>query len=125
MSRLPLSIPGALIREAARSDLRDTLLFLGARDPSRALQFAQAFARTVGNMVAMPNLGSLREMEDARLRGLRVWPVADFKAYLLFYKPLLAADEQFSNDGIEVIRVLHHSRDYELHLSDDTTFDDS
>lgn len=114
-----------MIREAARSDLRDTLLYIGTRDPSRALQFAQAFGRTVENLVAMPNLGSPREMEDGRLRGLRVWPVAGFKAYLLFYKPLLAPSEQGSNNGIEVVRVLHHSRDYESHLSDDTTFADS
>jgi len=129
MSRLPVSIAGALIRDAARSDLRDTLLFIATNNPVRASKFAQSFARTVENLVTMPGMGSPREVDDARLRGLRVWPVADFKTYLIFYKPLIAGSGTSlpgsggaSNNGIEIVRVLHHSRDFEALLDDEETF---
>jgi toxin ParE1/3/4 len=51
----------------------------------------------------MPLIGSPREVKDARLSGLRMWPVEGFPSHLIFYLP--------QEDGIEVIRVLHGARE--------------
>jgi toxin ParE1/3/4 len=51
----------------------------------------------------MPNIGEPWFSRNTRLAGLRVSRVEGFKAHLIFY---LSSDV-----GIEIIRVLHASRD--------------
>lgn len=67
----------------------------------------------------MPRMGSPREIEDLALPGLRMFPVQNFKRYLIWYQPLA------THDGIEVVRVLHHLRDYQTHLADEATSSDA
>ena len=83
------------------------------------MRFAGSLSQTLSDLVEMPRIGSPRAVSDPRLRELRVWPVRDFKIYLLYYIPLA------SGDGVEIVRVLHHSRDFETHLADDATFADA
>ena len=47
-----------------------------------------------------------------RLKGLRMWQVRGFEKHLIFYRPI--------KDGIEVIRVLHASRDLVAVLDEDS-----
>lgn len=119
MSRLVAFMPGCLVRQGARADLSSTLEFLTQQDEQRAAHFARALSQTFADLVAMPRIGSPRDGVDSRLRDLRAWPVRDFKSYLIYYVPLA------SGDGVEVVRVLHHSRDYQTHLTDDSTFADA
>lgn len=119
MSQLLTFLPGCLVRASARADLNEILEFIAARDQQRAARFAGALSQTLADLVEMPRIGSPREVTDARLRDLRAWPVRDFKIYLLYYVPLA------SGDGVEIVRVLHHSRDFETHLTDDATFADA
>lgn len=112
-------VPGSITNTAALSDLNEILLYIGGYDRARAVRFAGAFRVTVENLVVMPFMGSPREVSGERLRGLRAWPVQDFKAYIIYYRPFA------SGDGVEIVRVLHHSRDFETHLTDDTTFADA
>jgi plasmid stabilization system protein ParE len=42
-------------------------------------------------------------VKNPLLDGIRVWPVAGFKNHLIFYRVLI--------DEIEVVRVIHGSRD--------------
>lgn len=114
MSRLNTPIPGVILRDEAAQDVRETFIYLSGNSVSRARKFVEAVYLTFENLVAMPHMGSPRSVAGAHLRGLRVWPVKDFNAYLLFYRPLA------SNDGVEIIRVLHHSRDFETLLTDET-----
>lgn len=112
-------IPGSITGPEGESDLREILVFLGNTNPQRAVRFGQAFYTTLENLVAMPNMGSPRQINDPRLHNLRVWPVKDFKAYLIYYRSFA------SGDGIEILRVLHHSRDFEFHLTEEQTFTDA
>ena len=64
-------------------------------------------------------MGSPRSFNNVSIRELRMFPVKDFKMYLIYYQPLA------SSDGIEVVRVLHHRRDAQTLLADDETTDDS
>lgn len=56
----------------------------------------------------MPGIGSLREITNPAMTGVRSWPIRGFSGYLIFYRP--------TSDGIEVIRVLHGARDLDTIL---------
>ena len=111
--------PGALINDNAVRDLRDIVVEIGQYNLARAEQFADAFTETARGLVAMPYMGSPRDFADVPIRELRMFPVKNFKMYLIWYHPLASAD------GIEVVRVLHHKRDAQTLLADDETTDDS
>lgn len=51
----------------------------------------------------MPEMGRRYETKDSRLQGLYKWPIHGFEKHLVFYRP--------TDDGIEVIRVIHGMRD--------------
>lgn len=111
---IPFS-PGTLVRQVAVDDLKGILSYLAQSSPQRAQSFSEQFTRPVENLIAMPRMGSPREVEGVALPSLRMFPVQNFKQYLIWYQPFA------TNDGIEVVRVLHHSRDYETHLADEAT----
>jgi len=114
---LPMSlVSGAMVSPAARRDLSGVLAYLGGSSSPRAHKFAQSVNTTLENLVAQPQMGSPRAFADERLHDLRVWPVSGFRSYLLFYRPFI------SGNGVEIIRVLHASRDSEAHLSSGETF---
>ena len=56
-------------------------------------------------------MGSLWNAKNPALAGLRVWSIRKFENYLIFYRPV--------PDGIEVVRVLHGSRDIDTILEGD------
>ncbi len=110
--------PGLIVRPAAIADLRDTFLYLGQNSIERARNFVSAAEETFEQLVAMPHLGAPRKLPDSGFHNLRQWPVKGFKNYLIFYRPFA------SSNGIEVLRVLHGSRDLVAHLSDETTHEE-
>jgi len=59
----------------------------------------------------MPELGPVRQFHNPLLQGIRMWPVPDFRNYLIFY--WIAADE------IQILRVLHAARDLEMALEEE------
>ena len=59
----------------------------------------------------MPLVGSECEYLNLRLHGLRMWPVHNFGHYLIFYRVL--------DDTIQIVRVLHSSRDIEGIIHDE------
>jgi len=52
-------------------------------------------------LLKLPEIGAPRHY--GRIEGLRMWRVRRFDKHLIFYRPVA--------NGIEVIRVLHSSRD--------------
>lgn len=69
------------------------------------LRFIEAAEEAFSKLSAMPEKGAKREYFHPRLKGLRMWPIPDFPKILIFYNQL--------ENGIEVVRVLHSSRDIE------------
>jgi toxin ParE1/3/4 len=90
-------------RPRATRDLDETASFIAQDSPDAAFRFLEAAERAFGQLAGTPGLGGVWETDDPRLAGLRVWPIPGFEKYLVFYRP--------ADDGIEVIRVLHGSRD--------------
>lgn len=63
-----------------------------------------------------PAIGRLRtDLRHPRLQGLRSWGIRGFESYLIFYRA--------SDDGIEVVRVLHGARDVAAELGDEADDD--
>lgn len=72
-------------------------------------------AEAVFDLLARTQLGALRKYLSPRLTGLRMWPIRKFQRLLIFYRPL--------KDGIEVVRVLHSSRDIAAALENEPADD--
>jgi len=64
--------------------------------------FFDATRQTIAKLAVSPGKGSLFEINNSRLNGLRKWQVKGFDKYLIFY----LYDEQI----LTVIRILHANR---------------
>jgi toxin ParE1/3/4 len=92
-----------LIRDAAENDIDQIARFIAQQNLSAALRFYDAVDETLTLLARMPRVGKQRTAIDPSLKGLRSWSVKWYRNYLIFYLPL--------NDGIDVVRVVHGSRD--------------
>jgi toxin ParE1/3/4 len=72
--------------------------------------FAQAQA-TFTRLASMPGIGTPYEPDEPLYADLRYFPVARFRMYLVFYRPVPG--------GIEVLRVLHGARDIDALLAEE------
>jgi toxin ParE1/3/4 len=57
----------------------------------------------VDAVVATPNAGAPKQLENPHLAGLRTWPVQSFDEFRVYYL--------VRNDFLTVVRVLHGRRD--------------
>jgi plasmid stabilization system protein ParE len=94
-----------VVRPQAEADIDAAAgFYAGEEDVELGLRFYDAVERTLEALVQQPNLGSVQAWVADRLRGCRRWPVArPFGVHQIFY--LAHAS------GIEVVRLLHGSRD--------------
>jgi toxin ParE1/3/4 len=92
-------------KAAALRDLDELATFIGQDSPQAALRFLEAAEKEFKSLARMPGLGSSWESNHPQCAGLRMWPIPDFANHLIFYRE--------TRKGIEVIRVLHASRDIE------------
>jgi toxin ParE1/3/4 len=78
-------------------------VFIGRNSIAAARRFLKAADKAIEMLARMPQMGGLWDSENPALAGLRVWSIRRFESYLIFYRS--------AADGIEVVRVLHGSRD--------------
>jgi toxin ParE1/3/4 len=100
----------AVRQPRARRDIIEQALYIGRDDPRAAERFQDAVEEAEQMLAAMPRLGAPRAFR--RLKGVRMSRVRGFEKHLIFYRPI--------KDGIEVIRVLHASRDLAAVLDEDS-----
>ena len=94
---------------SARRDLVKLIAYFEqAASKATARRFAQATERAFARLAEMPAIGPRWESPSSRLDDVRTWLVPGFRKYVIFYRPLA--------DGIEVLRVLHGSRDIDALL---------
>ena len=86
-----------LITGPAERDLADIFDYLAADDPSAALRLDDQFIEAFRKLADLPMMG---RSQAHRRPNLRSWQVG---RYLIFYRPI--------EDGVEVNRVIHGSRD--------------
>jgi len=97
--------PRVVVDPAADRDLDDSRDYIAQDNPEVALRFLSAAGQAFEELARMPRMGSPKEFRNPRLAGVRQWRIHDFERYLIFYREI--------EDGIEIIRVLHASRDIE------------
>lgn len=90
-------MPRLLKRPEAESDLDEIWWYIAQDSPHNADRFLDRIQERCLGLTDFPQMGTRRDELKA---GLRSQPVGN---YLIFYFPL--------EDGIDIIRVLHGSRD--------------
>ena len=92
-------MPRLLFRPLAETDLKDIWDYIATDSPERGEKLIRDIYARLGTISHNPYIGKARpEIEQ----DLRSFPVG---RYIVFYFPL--------SDGIDVIRILHGSRDIE------------
>jgi len=81
----------------ALADLQEIFRYLGENDSSKAIEFVRTMMKKFDLVANNPKMGVAK---DAYIFGLRLFP---FKNYNIFYFQ--------TDDGVEIYRVLHSSRD--------------
>lgn len=90
----------------ARLDLVEQFLYLADQATvTVAERYLTAVDRTCARLAKQPLSGTAYDSGVARLAGMRHAPVSGFAPYVLFYMP--------RGDGIDVVRILHGSRNVE------------
>jgi toxin ParE1/3/4 len=84
-------------------DLEDISDALAARSPATAIRFLDAAEQTFADLEAMPSMGAVCPLQNPQMQNVRQWRVRGFSKYVVIYRPL--------NGGVEILRVLHGSRD--------------
>jgi len=92
-----------VIKPRASIDLDEHFAYIAANNFDVALRFFDAARQTFSQLAQMPGVGSLYNIENPRLVGLRKWAVRGFDKHLIFY---VERDE-----CIEIVRLLHAARD--------------
>ena len=92
----------------ARRDILEQADFIGQDNPQAAERFLEAVEHAERMLGDMPDMGAPRSLPG--LSGVRMWRARGFEKHLIFYRVL--------DDSVEVIRVLHASRDIK-HLFDE------
>lgn len=92
-------------------DLIDIATYIAENNLERGDRFLYAAEATFKQLGQMPQLGKQCQFSSSRLQNIRQFPVKRFRKYMIFYQTTTA--------GIEILRVLHGSRDIELILEGD------
>ncbi|MBI4605369.1 MAG: type II toxin-antitoxin system RelE/ParE family toxin [Planctomycetes bacterium] len=100
--------PAVAKRPQVLIDLLEQAEFISRHRYPAGVRFLEAAEEAFQVLAAMPRMGSVRRVRNPRLQGLRMWPIPGFEKHLIFYLP--------SEDGVEIVRVLHGARNVEFIL---------
>ncbi len=92
-------------RPQAERDIEECFVYIAEDNLDAGVTFLVAVEDAIERLAEFPLIGKERKFADKRFQNVRMWKIKKFENYLIFY----AVEE----DRIEVIRVLHGSRDIE------------
>ena len=75
-------------RRAAKRDLIDCFVHIGADNEPAALRFLQAANETFHELAEMPGMGMATMFRSPKCSTLRRWRVKGFTNFLIFYRPI-------------------------------------
>lgn len=92
------------LSQPAREDLKEIWRYIAEKTPQSADKFMREFAKKFQLIADNPKIG---QIQDEFILNLRSFP---YKNYVVFYFP--------TEDGVEIYRVLHGSRDIDSLFED-------
>jgi toxin ParE1/3/4 len=92
-------------RAEAQEDLADAFAYIGQDSLDAALRFVQAAEKTFQQLAMMPGIGERFRTVRPELVDVRRIGISGFRKYQVYFRP--------TDDGIEVLRILHGARDIE------------
>ena len=90
-------------RPRVEIDLWEIADYIARDNPDAARDFLHAAESAFQELAQQPGMGSRCRLRSPRLRGVRRWVLPRFRNYLIYYLP--------TDEGIEVVRVIHGARD--------------
>ncbi len=100
-----------IIRPKASADLDEQFAYIAQSNFDAALSFFDATRQTFSKIAQLPGIGSIYDVENPRLMGLRKWPVKGFEKHLIFYLQ--------GNEYIEIVRLIYAARDISQILAEE------
>ena len=97
-------------------DLIEIATYIANNDLDSSDRFLRAAEETFKQLGKMPQSGKKSYFSNNRLQNIRQLTLKGFKKYLVFY--------QIIPTGVEIIRVLHGSREIEAILENDNSQED-
>ncbi len=94
---------GILKRPAALQDIEECFVHIAGDNLEVGLAFLYAVDHNLERLTEFPSLGRARNFRSEELGDVRMWRVEGYDKYLIFYT--------VGGGSIEIIRVLHASRD--------------
>ena len=94
----------ALFTPQAWQDALEIVAYIGTDNPEAASRFVPALEATCTQLMALPDMGSIRTFRHKDLKGVRIMPVTGFENYLSFYIA--------SGTSMTVLRILHAAQDF-------------
>lgn len=73
------------ITPQANIDIDNLFDYIAQNNTDAALKFFDAARNTIAKIAKNPALGSLYNINNPRLQGLRKWSIKGFEKYLIFY----------------------------------------
>ena len=93
-----------VLRPKADQDLSQQAYYLAAEaGPETGHRFLVAAHETFALLSTQPQMGWPLRLRNPRLASLRVFRISGFEKMLVLYRPM--------SSGVEIVRVLHGSRD--------------
>ena len=93
-------------------DLIEIATYIAESDLDRSDSFLRSVEETFKQLGKMPEIGKKSYFSNPRLQNIRQLAVKGFGKYLIFY--------QTTKVGVQIIRVLHGSREIETTLEDNS-----
>jgi toxin ParE1/3/4 len=97
------------LKPQADRDLNNHFEHIARDNLEAAIRFYEAAFRAFDVLLTNPLIGPARDFENSQLKDIRIWLVKGFEKYLIFYRA--------TNKLVEILRVLHASRDIDSILS--------
>ncbi len=97
-------------RRIARESIIEYAVYISSNSPEAGSRFLNSVENTLKALLSMPEMAKEGDFHEQNLKGIRVFPVKDFPNHLIFYR--------VTEEGIEVVDVIHGSRDLEKILTE-------
>lgn len=92
-------------RPQAERDIEECFVYIAEDNLDKGVIFLVAVEDSLEQLVRFPLLGKTRAFQNKQFQNVRMWHVKNYESYLIFYA--------VTESRIEIIRVLHSSRDIE------------